>query len=404
MIAAEPGRRQDLEPDVAGIEHVEIAQLAGRVRQRRSATGTDEHRDPEDLGDGLGARGVVRVDVGQGDRLDGAAAAPRQGQRADRAPGPTDRPDRRARTDADRRDRRDTGWPATPPPARHDDPGDPVARPRRPRSGRAVPAPAGRGSPRSSGRARAAGGSCSSAATSRADPRPSPRARPSGATTRGPRPRRPRTSASAPAGRVAAKNLASNRRGIDGGVTQRDSGTSRSVRSRRSRSRRPARPGSSRRARSAERAAPIRASRPGSDRADVGQQHARLLEQLADRGDVGGVRRPRREVAAERRGRLGRRDDRPRDERGCAIGRIDPAAGEDVRRPARTPSSPVGASGGPRARPSPSRSSTTVAAGRGSTGPFGHAASAIGDRRQRAPSRSAAGSVTGRRQTKPRQT
>ncbi len=38
----------------------------------------------------------------------------------------------------------------------------------------------------------------------------------------------------APSGNAAAKNRASNRRGIDGGVTQRDSGTSRSVRSRRS--------------------------------------------------------------------------------------------------------------------------------------------------------------------------
>ena len=82
MIATETRRRQDLEPDVPGIEHVEIAQLAGHVWQRRTATGTDEHGDPEDLGDGLGARGVVRIDMGQGDRLDGAGAGVRQGQRA----------------------------------------------------------------------------------------------------------------------------------------------------------------------------------------------------------------------------------------------------------------------------------------------------------------------------------
>ena len=49
-------------------------------------------------------------------------------------------------------------------------------------------------------------------------------------------------------------------------------------------------------------------------------------------------------------------------------------------RPARTPSSRAGGSAAPRARPRPSRSRTTVAAGRGSTGPIRHAASAIGDR------------------------
>ena len=74
----------------------------------------------------------------------------------------------------------------------------------------------------------------------------------------------PSNVASAPAGRIAAKNRASNRRGIDGGVTQRDNGTSRSVRSRRSRSSASSARVVSPRT-SAERAAPIRASRPGRD-------------------------------------------------------------------------------------------------------------------------------------------
>ena len=91
----------------------------------------------------------------------------------------------------------------------------------------------------------------------------------------------------APSGNAAAKNRASNRRGIDGGVTQRDSGTSRSVRSRRSSA-----------SAIAGKAPGVREQpRPRADQVrtgvDVRQQHAHLLERLADRGDVGGQgRRP----------------------------------------------------------------------------------------------------------------
>ena len=117
----------------------------------------------------------------------------------------------------------------------------------------------------------------------------------------------------APAGNAAAKNRASNRRGIDGGVTQRDSGTSRSVRSRRSS------------------ASAIAGKAPGSassrDRAptrsaagvDVRQQHADLLERLADRRDVRGQRRRRLEIPAEPLGRRPRRQDRPRRQRRIRI-------------------------------------------------------------------------------------
>ena len=158
-----------------------------------------------------------------------------------------------------------------------------------PRSGRAVPAPAGRGSPRLNGRARAAGGSCWSAATWRADRRPSPPARPSGATTRGPPPRHPRTS---PPCRVGGSRRRTSRRtGAASTAASPSATTGRAGRSAAAgRGRRPARRGSSRRAR-APSAPPRSACRVPARARRRGQQHARLLEQFADRGDVSGMGR-----------------------------------------------------------------------------------------------------------------
>ena len=97
----------------------------------------------------------------------------------------------------------------------------------------------------------------------------------------------------APGGSSAAKKRVSNRRGMTGGVTQRDSGTIRSVRSRRSSSS----------ATCPKVASPPTSADLASDTERVGmtpppspglrQQHAGLLEQLADRGDVQGDRRVR---------------------------------------------------------------------------------------------------------------
>ena len=301
-------------------------------------------------------------------------------------------------------------------PGRHDDPGDRRRRRSRPRPRRAVRAPAAREPRRGRRRARAAGGSCSSAATARAGRRPSPRARRSGAARRGRRPRRPRRSASRPSGRAAAKNRASNRRGRVGGVTQRDSGTSRSVRSRRSSA--SARSGKRRRRRasSAERASAIVAA----DAVVVGEEDAGLLEQLADRGEERGEGDRRRQVATQRqrRRRPPNATERPASA-GSRVPGVDPAAGKDVgvrrerhrRRALRQEDLEPG-----RARPEQDD-------GRGRPGLHragGHPGSSdrddMDDRAAGRPAqpsavaaasswaRSAAASVTGSRQTKPRQT
>ena len=128
----------------------------------------------------------------------------------------------------------------------------------------------------------------------------------------------------APGGNAAAKNRASNRRGIDAGVTQRDSGTSRSVRSRRSSDSAMAgnAPASaSSRDRAATRSTPGRV---------IGQQHADLLERLPDRRDVRGERRPRLQVATQALGRRGRRQHGPRGQTRIGVGRVDPPAREHV--------------------------------------------------------------------------
>ena len=93
--------------------------------------------------------------------------------------------------------------------------------------------------------------------------------------------------------------------------------------------------------------APPTRSAPGRR---VGQQHADLLERLADRGDVRGQRRRRLEVAAETLGRRARRSGP------TARQAPDPHPRRRRARPgtracrARTPSSPADASAGPRAR------------------------------------------------------
>ncbi len=132
----------------------------------------------------------------------------------------------------------------------------------------------------------------------------------------------------APAGSSATKKRASNRRGRIGGVTHLESGVSRSVRSRRSRSS----------AIWAKLASPptsaVRACETDRGReatvASLGQEDARLLEQLADRGDVEADRHRRLQVAAERHGCLGRIGRRPLDQRGVRIAAVETAAGEDV--------------------------------------------------------------------------
>ena len=136
----------------------------------------------------------------------------------------------------------------------------------------------------------------------------------------------PSNDGSTPSGSAAAKNRASNRRGRVGGVTQRDSGTSRSVRSRRSRS--DARSASV--ALAAEQRGPAALRLAAADAAAVGKQDPGLLEQLADRGEMRGQRDGRREVAAERRCGLVRRQHGPRHERRIGVGRVHPTAREDV--------------------------------------------------------------------------
>ena len=59
----------------------QIVDLADVVRQRPATAGPGQDRDAKPLGDGLGTRRVVRIDVGQGDGLDRTAALRGEGQR-----------------------------------------------------------------------------------------------------------------------------------------------------------------------------------------------------------------------------------------------------------------------------------------------------------------------------------
>ena len=147
----------------------------------------------------------------------------------------------------------------------------------------------------------------------------------------------------APSGNAAAKNRASNRRGIDGGVTQRDSGTSRSVRSRRSSASAIAgkAPGSaSSRDRAPTRSAPgprPPAARPPPRTPPGSRRCARPAPSPAP--DPRRAARPprpadRTDLAASA-GSASAASTRPPGTRAC---------------PARTPSSPADASAGPRAR------------------------------------------------------
>ena len=194
----------------------------------------------------------------------------------------------------------------------------------------------------------------------RARPRPSPRARrpaePGMRETSSPSKRRARTDR-----QRGGEEPASKRRGRIGGVTHRDSGTSRSVRSlqvemhRRSRGRSTSPPSSA-----------ARACRGRGGRR-IGEQHAGLLERLADRGDVGGQRRVGDRSPPSAAAASAGETDRPRDERWVGVSRVHPATREHVdvggERHRRRPS--VSSTSGPAG---PGRSSTTVAAGRGSTG------------------------------------
>ena len=377
------------------VEHLEVGQLADVVWQRPAAARPRQHRDPS-----VSASASAPAAWSGSTWVSATAsmAPPRPAARLDRpveaGPGRVARVDQHEPAAADEvgadRLARDAAA------GRHDDPGD--ARrdlaPRRPR--RSGPgASLARGSRRSSRRARAAGASCSSAATARRVRRPSPRAHRPGGAKRGRRPRRLRTSArrrpGAPPRRTARRTAAGSR----DGVTQRDSGTSRSVRSAKVE-----RVGDARDRRLAGRAAP---SAPPRRRAigalRVGEQDAGLLEQLADRRDD------------TRRGPPRTRGRRP-SAAAASVGRdADRAASPDRRRP-RRPGRP-----GRRAAPpanaivagrwvsstsspwGPGRSRTTVAAGRASAPLAARSWSLELARR-----RSARPSVTGRRQTKPRQT
>ena len=301
--------------------------------------------------------------MGQGDGRDRAADARAPAPARDRAPGRTDRPDRPARTDAGRRDRRhrlarDTAA------GGHDDPGDAV--------GGLVDLDRARGVPGASrSRISSIERACSSCwsvvlvGSHMREPAGGHRRQrvASGAATRAPRPRRPRTWPRRRAAAVAAKNRASNRRGIDGGVTQRDNGTSRSVRRRRSRSSASSARVVSPRT-SAERAAPIRAARPGRIRRR--RRAARPPPRTARGSRRRGRRAPGRASGrrrAPRRPRPARSADRATSD-AVRVGRIHPPAREDVDvRGERHRRGPVGQQ---RLEPGrPGRSRTTVAAGRG---------------------------------------
>ena len=201
---------------------------------------------------------------------------------------------------------------------------------------------------------------------------------------------------STPSGSGAAKKRASNRRGRLDGVTQRDSGISRSVRRRRSSSAATdanvASPRSSadRAASTAEPARPTSASStPASSK------HSRMAATNAAMA-ASGARSPPRAAAAS----AGVIDDARR-----ARGRRRPAS---TRPPGKTCMSGANAivdgrwvrsASSPAA---PCRSRTTVAAGRGSTGRLtvGSPSTPWRPAQRAAP----AGSVTGSRQTNPRQT
>ena len=167
---------------------------------------------------------------------------------------------------------------------------------------------------------------------------------------------------STPSGRAAAKNRASNRRGRVGGVTQRESGTSRSVRSRRSRSE----ASSAKRRVAAEERGPARsdggrATPTSSARRTPASSNSSRIAAMCAASATAGARSPPSATAAS----AGESTDRA-DQRRIRVRRIDPTAGEDVHvRRERHRRRPLGQQDLQPGRPG--RSSTTVAAGRGST-------------------------------------
>ena len=216
----------------------------------------------------------------------------------------------------------------------------------------------------------------------------------------------------------AAKNRASNRRGIDGGVTQRESGTSRSVRRSQVELRRRA-PGKGRLAARPAPSAPRGSVRPSGHVARVGEQHAGLLERPRGSRRCGLRDRPgRRQVAAERDGRLGLGVIADRATRlGSRIGGSTRPPGKTWTSGANAIDRAAGASAAPRARPRPAaagRASRPDVARRARPGSLTRSGQRWAGRwpagrettRSRPRARPAAprASVTGRRQTKPRQT
>ena len=103
----------------------QIVDLADGVRQRPATTGPGQDRDAKAFGDGLGARRMVRVDVGQGDGLDRTAALRGEGQRpVEPGPGRVARIDEHEPAAPDEIGAHRLAGDAAP--GRHDDPGDRV--------------------------------------------------------------------------------------------------------------------------------------------------------------------------------------------------------------------------------------------------------------------------------------
>ena len=361
VVGSRTRRVDDAERHVAGGQRLAVGQLADRVRQRPAAARAGQDRDPEPLRRRLGAGRVVRIDVGQGDGLDRAAALGGDpSARSSAGPGRVARVDQHEPAAADEvgADRL-AGHAAA---GRHHDPVTPGRRlvhlDRAERPGR-QPRPdlVDRAHVLELLERRA-----------RRQPQRQPavghrrRARRPAAATRARRPRRPRTTASrrraAPRRRTAHRTGAGSR----AASPSARAGSSRSVRRRRS----SASATLARRRLAAEQRGPRGVDARGRG-GRLGEQHARLLEQLADRRDVARPARPRargrRPSAAA--ASAGVTTDRAASD-GSRIARVHPAAREDVRvggerhrrramRQQRL--EPVG----------PRRSRTTVAAGRAST-------------------------------------
>ena len=70
VVRAWTGRVDDSERNIARVQHLEVGQLADRVRQGPAAGRTGQYLDPEVLGNAFRTGRMVGIDVGQGDCLD----------------------------------------------------------------------------------------------------------------------------------------------------------------------------------------------------------------------------------------------------------------------------------------------------------------------------------------------